>query len=50
MPAKTVTAKAKREAVAKAVHNPFHPKEGVDDFYYRRRHLAKLDQANPDTN
>jgi hypothetical protein len=23
-------------------------REGVDDFHYRRRHLAKLDQANVD--
>jgi hypothetical protein len=49
MPAKprttqTVTAKAKREAIAKAYGEyPFHPKEGVDDFYYRRRHLAKVE-------
>jgi hypothetical protein len=44
MPA--VTAKAKRQAIAKAYGEyPFDPKDGLEDFYYRRRHLAKVDRA-----
>jgi hypothetical protein len=42
---KTVTTKAKREAIAKAYG--CHPVEAdMDDFYYGRRHLAKLPHAN----
>jgi hypothetical protein len=48
MPAKpkaNVTIKAKREAIAKAYG--CHPVEAdMDDFYYNRRHLAKLPHAN----
>jgi hypothetical protein len=44
MPA--VTAKAKRQAIAKAHGEcPFDPKDGLGDFYYRRRHLAKMERA-----
>jgi hypothetical protein len=44
---KAVTTKAKRQAIVKAYG--FHRAEDLmDDFYYTRRHLAKLDQANPD--
>jgi hypothetical protein len=47
MPKAKASTKAKREAIAKAYgFNPFHPKEGVDDFYYSRRHLAKVEKAN----
>ena len=42
---KTVTAKAKRQAIAKAYGcNPVET--DMDDFYYARRQLAKLDQAD----
>jgi hypothetical protein len=42
---KTVTTKAKRQAIAKAYGcNP--AETDMDDFYYARRQLAKLDQAD----
>jgi hypothetical protein len=44
---KAVSIKAKREAIIKAYG--CHRVEGdMDDFYYNRRHLAKLPQANAD--
>jgi hypothetical protein len=45
---KTVTAKAKheRQAIVKASGEyPFDPRDGLEDFYYRRRHLAKMEKA-----
>jgi hypothetical protein len=50
MPAKPkarVTTKAKCQAIIKA-YGCHRVEDDMDDFYYARRHLAKLDQANPD--
>jgi hypothetical protein len=46
MPAKPlVTAKAKREAIIQA-YGGHRIEDDADSFYYARRHLAKLDQAD----
>jgi hypothetical protein len=36
--------KAKREAIAKAYGRP--PDRGMEDYFYSRRHLAKVPRAN----
>jgi hypothetical protein len=48
MPAKPrITVKAKRAAIAEA-YGCLPVETDMHDFYYSRRHLAKLDQANAD--
>jgi hypothetical protein len=43
----TVTTKAKRLAIVQA-YGCHRIEDCMDGFYYSLRHLAKLDQANPD--
>jgi hypothetical protein len=40
-----ITAKAKRQAIVEA-YGCHRIEDDMDDFYYARRHLAKLDQAD----